>query len=435
MKSYFLLEAACTAAAASFLLCSAPATAQTTTPTASPSTLPAPEPGIWINGIHLSAQIEGGITFNPAGPKENFGSLFTDRANQPILNQVLLTAEKPLEPNAADFDWGFMLRGMYGADARYTHFLGELDRAVGPDSRNQLDLVEANVQFHLPVLTGGGVDLKAGQYETPLEYETIDPSTNPFYSHSYISNFGLPFKHTGFLTVTHINPLLDLYLGLDTGVNTTFGPRGDENSAIAFLGGFGFTLMDGKLTGHALTHIGPENASRSFLLGYNVDGFYRYLNDIVVTYKLSEKLSFVTELNWIRDDALGTTNSGIPKPANAFGVAQYVSYALTGTLTLNGRAEVFRDDNGVFVLAFPANNDFVNWELQLPNTVRGAPYPTTYGEITLGVTYKPDVPAPITGLLLRPEVRYDRSLADTHPYNRGYDNGSFTVASDIVLTF
>ena len=56
---------------------------------------------------------------------------------------------------------------MYGSDARYTQFLGELNR-VDPDDRNQFDVVEANVLFHLPVLTAGGVDLKAGQYPTPL---------------------------------------------------------------------------------------------------------------------------------------------------------------------------------------------------------------------------------------------------------------------------
>lgn len=422
--SAFLLVAAATASLA------APSGAQTAAAAAD-----APPPGYWINGIHLSAQLESGITFNPAGPKENFGQLFTDRANQPILNQLLLTANKPLDPRATGFDWGFKLQGMYGADARYTHFLGELDQAVGPASRNQLDIVEANVLFHLPGLTEGGIDIKAGQYSTPLGYETIDPSTNPFYSHSYIFNFGLPFKHTGVLTTTHINPLLDLYLGVDTGVNTTFGPRGDENGAVAFLGGFGLNMMDGNLTVLALTHIGPENASRSFLTGYNVNGFYRYLNDVVITYKATDRLTFVTEFNWVRDDVLGTGNSGVPKPANAFGAAQYVSYALTDTVTLNGRAEVYRDDNGVFVATFPGNTDFVNSELGLPNGSRRAPLPTTYGEITIGATYKPKVPAPITGLLVRPEVRYDRALADTHPYNRGQDNGSFTLASDFVLTF
>src|SRR6202035_5572483 len=122
----------------------------------------APPPGFWINGIHLSAQIEGGISFNPAGPKTNFGQLSPNPPNQPMLNQLLLTANKPLDPKATGFDWGFKLQGMYGSDARYTQFLGELNR-VNPYDRNQLDVVEANVLFHLPVLFEGGVDIKAGQ--------------------------------------------------------------------------------------------------------------------------------------------------------------------------------------------------------------------------------------------------------------------------------
>jgi hypothetical protein len=435
------------AAAATIATGSATASAQTPAPAATTEAAPAPAPapdapppGYWINGIHLSAQIEGGISFNPAGPKTNFGQLFTDHPNQPLLNQILLTANKPLDPKATGFDWGFKLQGMYGSDARYTQFLGELNR-VNPNDRNQFDIVEANVQFHLPVLTAGGIDIKAGQYVTPLGYETIDPSTNPFYSHSYIFNFGIPLKHTGLLTVSHVSPLLDLYLGVDTGVNTTFGPLGENNSAVAFLGGVNLTMMGGNLTVLALTHIGPENATRLLSTlgpaGFNADGYYRYLNDIVVTYKANEKLTLVTEANWIRDDFGGyySSTNGMPSSANAFGLAQYVSYALNDTLTLNGRVEVYRDDNNFFVASFPNNNSFITSEQGFTFGV-GAPHPTTYSEITLGVTYKPaGLPSVISGLLIRPEVRYDRALTNTHPYNSGQDNGSFTVASDFVLTF
>ena len=44
---------------------------------------------------------------------------------------------------------------------------------------------------------GGGTDVKFGQYPTPLGDEVIDATGNTFYSHSYIFNYGLPFKHTG----------------------------------------------------------------------------------------------------------------------------------------------------------------------------------------------------------------------------------------------
>jgi hypothetical protein len=405
--------------------------------TAAPTPAPdAPPPGLWIGGIHLSAQIEGGVTLNPAGPKNDYGQLFTDHPNQLMLNQILLTANKPLDPKATGFDWGFKLQGMYGSDARYTQFLGELN-SVNPGDRNQFDIVEANLLFHIPVLEGG-IDVKAGQYSTPLGYETIDPSTNPFYSHSYIFNFGLPLKHTGILTISHVSPMLDVYLGADTGVNTTFGPLGEDNSAIAFLGGVNLTLMGGNLTILALTHIGPENSSRVLSTlgpaGFNADGYYRYLSDIVMTYKASDALTLTTEANWIRDDFGGYYTSGKPSAANAFGIAQYVSYTLNDAITLNGRVEVYRDDNNFFVASFPGNN-FVSAEQGFTVGV-GASAPTTYSELTLGVTWKPaNLPPVISGLLIRPEVRYDQALTNTHPYNGGRDNGAFTAASDFVLTF
>ena len=230
---------------------------------AAPAATEAPPPGLWINGIHLSAQIEGGLMGNPSGPADglNFGQLFTDHANQFQLNQILLTANKPLDPKDPDYQWGFKVQFMYGSDARYTQFLGELNR-VDPNQRYQLDVVEANVLAHLPWLTEGGIDLKVGQYPTPLGYETIDPSTNLFYSHSYIFQFGLPFKHTGALTVTHVNGMLDIYAGIDTGTNTTFGPLGENNGAVGGIGGFNLTFLDGNLTILALTHFGPEQPTR-----------------------------------------------------------------------------------------------------------------------------------------------------------------------------
>jgi hypothetical protein len=288
------------------------------------------------------------------------------------------------------------------------------------------------------VLFDGGVDVKAGQYSTPLGFETIDPSTNPFYSHSYIFNFGLPLKHTGILTISHVNPMLDVYLGVDTGANTSFGSSGEDNSAVAFLGGVNLTLMGGNLTALALSHIGPENSSRALSpFGYNADGYYRYYNDIVITYKATSALTLTTELNWVRDDFGNGLLTGKPAPANAFGIAQYASYTLTDTLTLNGRAEVYRDDNNFFVAGFANNNGFDQFQKGFPTPlVSGAKHATTYGELTLGVTYKPaGLPPMISGLLIRPEIRWDTDLGGASAYNGGTANSSFTVASDVVLTF
>ena len=426
------------------------ANAQTTPPAAAPApaadaapaapAAEAPPPGYWINGIHLSAQIQGGITANPATPDSgvNFGRLFDDRANQPLLNQVLLTANKPLDPKATGFDWGFKVQGLYGSDARYTHFMGVFDQATGPNTRNQFDITEANVLLHLPFLTEGGIDIKGGMYSTPLGYETIDPSTNPFYSHSYIFNFGLPFKHTGVLTTTHVNSLVDVYAGIDTGVNTTIGCcRGDNNGSVAGIGGFGLNMMDGNLTLLALTHIGPENPTRGLAPFFDANKNMRYVSDVMLTWKATDAITLVTEVNWIRDDFLGIIQTGKPSPANGYGIAQYFSINITDTVTFNARGEVWRDDSNAFVAAFTGNNDPVRGQLGLPflSPVITSNKPTTYGEITIGFTLKPTLPAPITGLMIRPELRVDSALNGAHPFSNGNATSAFTLATDFVLTF
>ena len=403
-----------------------PSTPQLTPPVLTTSPAPQPAPPApsswWQSNIKLSAQLEGGIVINPARPRDglNFGQLFTDKANQFQLNQILVTAEKDVDPKATGFDWGFKLQLLYGSDARYTQFMGEFNHAF--NSRDQLGIQEADVSLHLPWLSAGGIDAKIGQYPTPIGYEVTDPKGNPFYSHSYIFNFGVPIEHTGAYAIWHANPTVDIYAGVDTGESTTFG-GGDNNGAAAGLGGFGFNnLLGGKLIVLALTHFGPENPT---LTVPGANSKFRYENDAVITYKATNKLTLTTELNYIRDDAFN---------ADGYGAAQYVSYTLSDTLTLNGRAEIWRDNKGFFVGAFPGNHDFVNAEFGLPATVLSAA-PTTYSEITLGVTYKPPVPAAISTLMLRPEIRYDHSLNGTHPFNGGRDNGAFTIAADAILGF
>ena len=336
------------------------------------------------------------------------------------------SAGRDIPKDATGWDFGFRLQGMVGTDARYTHFLGVADYALS--GRYQLDVVEASASVHAPVLQG--LDVKAGLYPTPLGFETIDPSTNPFYSHSYIFNFGIPLKHAGVLAVLHATPFLDIYGGVDTGVNTTFG-AGDNNGTMGGVFGVGFTLLGGKLTGVALTHLGPENASltSSQPLGLgNANHYNRFENDAYVTYKWTDTLTTTTEFNYIKDE---NPTVGAPE---AWGIAQYVAYTLTDAITLNARGEIFRDGKGFFVAAFPGNFDFVNVEYGKFNTAIPGPH-ATYGELTFGATWKPTLPKPISGLLIRPEIRYDDTLAGPRAFNSGKDRGSFTIATDFVLTF
>src|ERR1700720_4003229 len=377
-----------------------------------PTPSPTPDPRFKISGW-----IDSGITFNPDSPQsnQNFGRLFDDRANEPMLNQIVINFESALMPQPGEFDWGFKFQFMGGSDDRFIHSLGLFDRAT--NETVQPDLVEAYLNLHFPVITEGGLDLKLGKFVTLEGAETIDPRTNVFYSHTYIFDFGIPFNHTGALLTFHATKWLDLYSGITRGVNTSLD---DNNDSVSFHGGVGLNLLDGKLTVLASTSIGPETPNN------NHD--QRYLNDITVTAKITDKFTSITDLNYALDEVID---------AQAYGIAQYFTYAMNSWLTAGIRGEIFRDDKGFYVVSFADNHDPMRaLEGQPtidPRTVGGGK--TTYGAITAGVNIKPPMPKPLAGLAIRPEIRYDCSLNDTRPFNNSSDRDQFTAGIDFIVTF
>ena len=372
-----------------------------------------PEPRFKISGW-----IDTGITFNPASPpdNQNFGRFFDDRANEPLLNQLVINFERALAPQRGEFDWGFKLQFMYGSDARFIHSLG-LFSDTAATSIVQPDLVEAYLNLHFPIVSEGGLDLKLGKFVTLEGAETIDPRTNFFYSHTYIFTFGIPFNHTGALATFHATKWLDVMAGVTRGVNTSIE---DNNDSLAFHGGIGLNFNEGKIVVAASTHIGPETPNN------NHD--FRYLNTITTTWKITDKLTSITDLNYALDEV---------SDAQAYGIAQYFTYAINSWLTVGIRGEIFWDDDGFYVVSFANTHDpmrALEGEPTIdPRTVGGGK--TTYGAITAGINIKPPMPKPLAGLAIRPEVRYDRSLNNTRPFNNSSDHDQFTAGIDFIFGF
>ncbi len=205
--------------------------------------------------------------------------------------------------------------------------------------------------------------------------------------------------------------------GVTRGVNTSVE---DNNDSPAFDGGVGLNLNEGKLVVSASTHIGPETPNNNSAL--------RSLNDITVTWKIRDKLTSITDMNYARDDLAN---------ADGFGVAQYFTYAITDKVTAKIRGEIWRDDKGFFVAQFADPHDPVralDGEATIdPRTIGGGR--TTYGALTVGLDIKPAVPKPLTGLTIRPELRVDHSLNGTRSFNDSKDQTLFTAAVDAIITF
>ena len=378
--------------------------------------------------VKFSFLLDSGISASTGQPKDNqlYGHVFTDRDGEPLLNQATVTVERVLVPEPGKFDYGFKFQATAGSDARFLNPLGEFDRLT--NDRNTFAVVEAYGNFHAPVLTEGGLDLKLGQFASPEGAEVIYPSGNFFYSHSYTFNFGIPLQHLGAMLTLHANKYLDVYGGVVRGANIGLD---DNNDVLSFIGGFVLTVLDGKLVVAANTSIGAENdAVFQGTLGFgghriDTNSDLRYYNEANVTYKATDKLTLTGDFTYTRDDGFET---------QCYGFAQYVTYTVNKFITAGVRGEIFRDSDGFFVAQFAENDDFVDLERGSlsnidPRTV-GAGGDATYAAVTVGVNVKP-----IDHVLIRPELRYDKELGGRHAYTDSTQSHQFTGAIDVLITF
>lgn len=368
--------------------------------------------------VRVMGNLETGITIQPDARAQqlNFGQITTDRAGAPLLNQMLLTIDRPIDPAAGRAELGFRVTLLYGSDARFTRLTGQFGGAVL--GRTAFDALETDVQAHLPVGPSASIDIKLGQYVSPVGFEIVAAADTLLYSHGYILSFSVPIKHAGLLTVSHIGPHLDIYAGVDAGSGASI--ERDNNRAPAVLTGFGLTFA--RVMVVALAHIGPELPGTT--PGVRPDSDLRYYTDAYATWHVTDRLMAVTEVNYVRDNGLR---------AEAGGVAQYFTYMVRRHTRLAARAEIWRDGSGAFVAAFPRTNDAYDLLLGRPNSAIPGP-PATYSEVTLGLTQAAFGIGPLHELRLRPELRYDRALAG-RPFDQGRHIDQFTFGLDIVVPF
>ncbi|ACI51212.1 conserved hypothetical protein [Gluconacetobacter diazotrophicus PA1 5] len=377
----------------------------------------------WVDGITVDGQIEGGINANPARPANgnNFGEFFGDHANQAQLDQVTITVSRPVDQASSDYQVGFVVRGMYGADTRYYNIAGISDRTIA--GRYQIMPAQAHVDLHLPWVTRHGLDMQAGILASPMGVESLDPATRPFYTLAYTTQYSTPFEHVGAMFQWHATDRLDALFGVDTGNQTSFGGGDDNNAAAGYFGVAGNGFLGGNLSFVYLGRVGPENAVRA--LGPRANSAQRFWNDLNATYKIDDRLSLTGEFNVLHDEGLR---------ADTVSFVSFLSYQVTPGLTFNYRGEIYRDNTGLLVTSFLGNNAYMQALLGEPAATQSAP-PTTYGALTLGVTWHPALGHHVKLFEIRPEIRFDRSLNGTRPFNDLRNVGMFTFGADAVLGF
>lgn len=398
--------------------------------------------GSWLEqyDLKLTGYVELGYTFNFDRPLQGNmgpGRQFDDKSDDPKFDQLSLELMRKAATSRDRFDTGFDVQVIYGADARYTqangtNFYGSgyagirgftflpfqngqsspvIDEIRFPGQEfpeNQIDILQANVSFNLPV--GNGLMVKAGKFVTPWGVESIDPTKNLLYSHSFIFALSTPKTLTGATAAYQIDDQWGVMGGIVVGWDQSLEDNNDMPSFIAQ----GTYKMSDEWSFVLSGIVGPEkNDNRSD---------YRWLLDLTAKWNVQSDLTFAAE-GVIGFEPGASFNRGriftqTPQltftgdDATWYGAALYAEYKWDeqGMLTLVGRAEWFSDGDGEWLIGSEVYS------------------------LSGGLIYRP-FPTDEIGknLMIRPEIRWD--YCNDEIFDSLSRRSQITLGADLVFAF
>jgi hypothetical protein len=317
-----------------------------------------------------------------------------------LAREVGWWVEKPLDEE--DWSWGFNMIFFGGSDAGFINpTRGWFQSNGDPDRRFWAQFTDLNLVFHLPVLTEGGVDIKAGRQTTILgPYGTLSWQ-RPFASSDMAWFVMEEGRYTGVSAVWHINKRLFWYNGIEIGGWGVFfsSIRNYTNNYITNLT---YWLDEEAKTTKVWTTVltgptSPYNAGNTTVV------------EVGLMHNWSERFWQVVDFQTVTSYA---PLFGTPIPdykQSSYDVYTYCGYHINPRWDLNWRVDWFRDVNG---LGYPGGYG-------IPNT--------HYIALTLGPNYHPN-----RWFQFRPEIRYDHATNPAYGAQRDKQNQISIVANVLI---
>jgi hypothetical protein len=310
------------------------------------------------------------------------GRLYDSNNNQFTPDKFKLTLEKPVDFNPTNWHAGFRADLIAGKDAEVIHSRG----LFGGQS---FDLEQAYVKFNVPV--GNGLTVLFGKHVTMLGVEVVEEVSNPNWSignqFMYVENT----TQTGVQLAYKWNDKIDTEFCVINGWDQVT----DVNISRSFMGRLGWTIDDKGNLG-IVGYGGPEEA------GDNHD--WRTGVDVVFNRKLSDKLSMWLQGDYGHEDNAPLLDGSGTTAAHAdwYAAGLWLTYDFTDKVELALRGDYLKDKHGVRT---PSNSG-APLLVGAPGTFTVAPKELYSATATFNIK-------PMANLQIRPEVRYDRSAADT----------------------
>jgi hypothetical protein len=333
--------------------------------------------------------------------RNNIAPVMNRFGNEFLARELGLYVYKPLDPK--ELSWGFNAMFMAGADASFLGPTAGGWRNTNPRFGSQF--TDLNLTAHLPILTEGGVDIKAGRQTTVIGSQAAQSWGRVFNSSDYAWYNLEEGRYTGVSANWIISKQLSWYNGVELGGWGTFYRLGGRTTHVNYISQVNYWLDEEakktKVWASVLT--GPTNL--------NGDKGPTHMWELAVLHNYSEQFYQILEFQGVYSKA---PVFGDPAPGyrqRAYDVYTILGYHITPTVDLNGRLEWYKDvDGGGYPGGFGTGKN---------NFYAG----------TIGINYHP-----VKWLQLRPEIRYDQ--ADNPAFGRDYNRTSqLSISMDALFLF
>lgn len=349
--------------------------------------------------IKISGWADADFTFRSSGyGRTNIAPLMNNYGNEFLFREIGLVLQRPLDHK--ELSWGFNSIFFGGSDAAFIN--PTRGWIANPDPRFSAQFTDLNVTAHLPILTEGGVDIKAGRQTSILGPMGALSWQRPFASTDMGWNIMEEGRYTGVSSVWHITKQLSWYNGLEIGgwqvffdsiasytndyiTNVTYWLDEEARKTKVWA-----TLLTGPTS--------PFNTGTTTIV--ELGGLHHWSDRFwqLVTFQAANSYAPI---------------GGDPPPPGyhqqSHTLYTYVGYHVNPLWDLNGRIEWFRDLDG---LRYPGGYG-------IPDT--------NYLEITVGPNYHPK-----KWLQYRPEIRYDHASNPAYGASQTQRDQLSLVASVLV---
>jgi hypothetical protein len=348
--------------------------------------------------FHIAGWLDTDYTYRSTGTGVNNVAPVMNRfGDEWLMRQIGLYAWKPLDPKC--LSWGFNVIFIAGSDASFLTPLSGGWRNTDP--RFGSSFTDLNVTAHLPILTEGGVDLKAGRQTTILGPMGALPWQRYFTSSDYAWFNMEEGRYTGVSSVWHVSKRLDWYNGIEFGWGEFFDYY---SPAPQYITNISYWLDEEAKNTKVWTTVlvgptGMVSTGNTTVLELGIQhNWNKYIYQIIDS-----------QMVWSSAPIFGAKPPGYRQ--NAYDVYTYLGAHINPCLDINSRFEWYWDQDGG---RYPGG-------FGVPNT--------TYFEVTVGPDYHP-----VKWLQFRPEIRYDWANHD----NFGSNNDKKTqlsIAAELLIKF